>query len=256
MSALKDNERGLSLVEVTIMLLVLMLLTGVLAPSIFDFINDAKWVKVKEDCEAIGLTVARITRDVGPCLKFAGNQPCTKANRADLLHSDGPAVVAANLAATAVPVVNAANLQTSPMNWDTVARGDSMEDQFVTNSPVYTIPTGTAVGPLFGLGWRGAYLSPPIGPDPWGHQYLVNSAFLAVATDAPPMSSLDAFASSVTTNHATPPPTPTPTPWSYNTFCLSAGPNSLYETAIGGNVNGGVTRVGDDFIFVIAGGTR
>ncbi len=261
MNARNHNERGLSLVEVTIMLLVLMLLTGVLAPSIFDFINDAKWVKVKEDCEAIGLSVARITRDVGPCLKFAGNQPCTKANRADLLHSDGPAVVAANLAATAVPVVNAANLQTSPMNWDTVARGDSIEDQFVSNSPVYSIPTGTSVGPLFGLGWRGAYLAPPIGPDPWGHQYLVNSAFLAVATDAPSGSSMadraPAGDSSVSPSVAwcpiPPPPSP---PWAYNTFCLSAGPNSVYETPIGGNANGGVTRVGDDFTFVIAGSTR
>jgi len=48
------NRAGLSLVEVTIMLLVLMLLAGVLAPSIMDFVRDAQWVKVKEDCEAIG----------------------------------------------------------------------------------------------------------------------------------------------------------------------------------------------------------
>jgi hypothetical protein len=41
------------------MLLVLMLLTSVLAPSIFDFINDAQWVKVKEDCVGIRLLVAR-----------------------------------------------------------------------------------------------------------------------------------------------------------------------------------------------------
>jgi hypothetical protein len=45
---------GLSLVETTIILLILMVLTGVLAPSINDFVNDAKDVKVKEDCEAIG----------------------------------------------------------------------------------------------------------------------------------------------------------------------------------------------------------
>ena len=36
------GQKGLSLVEVTIMLLVLMLLTSVLAPSIFDFVNDAR----------------------------------------------------------------------------------------------------------------------------------------------------------------------------------------------------------------------
>src|SRR5512140_527764 len=106
MNALKNNERGLSLVEVTIMLLVLMLLTGVLAPSIMDFVNDAKWVKVKEDCEAIGLTVARVTRDVGPCLKFYGDQPCTKGNRVDLLHGDGPALDNSNLGASAQAIWN------------------------------------------------------------------------------------------------------------------------------------------------------
>ena len=43
--------------EVTIMLLVLML-TSVLAPAIFDYVKDAQWVKVKEDCEAIAVSVA------------------------------------------------------------------------------------------------------------------------------------------------------------------------------------------------------
>jgi hypothetical protein len=98
------EERGLSLIEVTIMLLVLMLLTGVLAPSIVDFIKDAQWVKVKEDCEAIGLSVARLTRDVGPCLKFNGTGPCTKANRVDVLYSDGPDVTVTDLSGDATIV--------------------------------------------------------------------------------------------------------------------------------------------------------
>ena len=67
-----EGQTGISLVEATIILLVLMLLTGVLAPSIFDYFRDAQMVKVKEDCEAIGVSVARLVRDVGPCLKFDG----------------------------------------------------------------------------------------------------------------------------------------------------------------------------------------
>ncbi|MBI1872798.1 MAG: hypothetical protein HYS05_02780 [Acidobacteria bacterium] len=63
------RPQGLSLVETTIILLVLLVLTGVLAPAINDFVNDAKDVKVKEDCEAIGATVMRLARDVGPCLR-------------------------------------------------------------------------------------------------------------------------------------------------------------------------------------------
>ena len=259
MQSLKNNERGLSLVEVTIMLLVLMLLTGVLAPSIFDFVHDAQWVKLKEDCEAIGLTVARLTRDVGSCLKFNGNQSCTKYNRVELLHSDGPAVDEQSLGSSAVSVNNG-NLKHGWLNWNS-DRSDSMENQFVTNGSRYPTPNGSTGGPLSRLGWRGAYLSPPIGSDPWGRRYLVNSAFLAVTSDS---SSFDMRAEpcgddggrgrgncnghggegSISGG------------WSYNTFCISSGPNGVYETPIGGNGHGGAIRMGDDFIYIISGGTR
>ena len=158
------SAHGLSLVEVTIMLLVLMLLTSVLAPSIFDFVIDAKWVKVKEDCEAIGLTVARITRDIGPCLKFDGQAKCTKTNRVDLLYSDGPDVTTQDLEGDGETELDLSYALASPLKWSTeLERGDSMDDQFVTNVPGYSTPhdlnTSTAVGPQFNLGWRGAYLS-------------------------------------------------------------------------------------------------
>lgn len=239
------NERGLSLVEVTIMLLVLMLLTGVLAPSIFDFVNDAKWVKVKEDCEAIGLSVARLTRDVGPCLKVDASQKCTKDNRVDILFSDGPDVQDEDLTGDGATLFDDSGTIAYHLNWrKDDYRGDSMEHQFVTNHPSYATPaslgTYTAVGPQFNLGWRGAYLTGPIGPDPWGHRYLVNSVFLAVAWNAESGTGEGQKSGG----------------WSKDVFCISAGPNSLYETALGGNGQGGVTREGDDFIYIISGDTR
>ena len=239
------NERGLSLVEVTIMLLVLMLLTGVLAPSIFDFVNDAKWVKVKEDCEAIGVSVARLTRDVGPCLKFDGSQKCTKDNRVDILYSDGPDVLDDDLMDDGETFFEGDGTTAMHLNWrKDDLRGDSMEDQFVTNFPYYPTPGAlgnyNAVGPQFGLGWRGAYLSSPIGPDPGGHRYLVNSVFLAVAVDAEWGTGEGKKSGG----------------WSQDVFCISPGPNGLYETAFGGNDKGGVNREGDDFIYIISGSTR
>jgi hypothetical protein len=229
------------------MLFVLMLLTGVLAPSIMDFVRDAQWVKVKEDCEAIGVSVARLARDVGPCLKFDGSMPCTRTNRVDILYSDGPDVTPADMVGDATADFHGGAATATPLNWhNDEGRGDSMTHQFVDNGtgPDYPSPgdlfADSTPGPSFGLGWRGAYLSPPIGPDPWGHRYLVNSVFLSFANDASGASGAPLKISG----------------WSNDSFCISAGPNGLFQTAFGGNGRGGVTRRGDDFLFIISGDTR
>ena len=78
-------------------------------------------------------------------------------------------------------------------------------------------PLTVPAGPQQGTGWRGAYLSAPIGPDPWGSAYMVNSAFLSTAADA--------NSAGEGRNG---------TSWNRDTFCLSAGPNKLYETYFGG----------------------
>ncbi len=240
------GTRGLSLVEVTIMLLVLMTLTGVLAPSMMDFIRDAQWVKAKEDCEAIGVSVVRLTRDIGPCLKFDASGGCTKANRVDLLYSDGPDVTAADVGGEATAGFDGGGTTAGPLNWHTDnVRGDSMQHQFVDNSrPGYSAPADLGSdnfsGPGAGLGWRGAYLSSPVGPDPWGRRYLVNTVFLAVARDAEAGTGEGQRSGG----------------WSHDTFCISAGPNGQYETAFGGDSRHGVSRRGDDLVFIISGDTR
>jgi Tfp pilus assembly protein PilE len=240
------TDRGLSLVEVTIMLLVLMLLTGVLTPSVMDFIHDAQWIKAKEDCEAIGVSVVRLARDVGPCLKFNGSGPCSKANRVDLIYSDGPDVTPGDVAGGSAADFAGGGNTAAALNWHTDgSRGDSMQHQFVDNGgPDYPSPadlgTWATAGPASGLGWRGAYLSSPVGPDPWGHRYLVNTVFLAVARDAEAGTGEGQRSGG----------------WSRDTFCISAGPNGQYETPFGGNAAHGVDRRGDDLIFVISGDTR
>jgi hypothetical protein len=239
------SARGLSLVEVTIMLLVLMTLTGVIAPSIMDFVRDAQWVKAKEDCEAIGVSVVRLMRDVGPCIKFNGTATCTKANRVDLLYSDGPDVTPGDVAGAATGGFDGGGTTAGALNWYADGdRGDSMEHQLVDNGggPDYPAPADLASYGLSGpgLGWRGAYLSSPIGPDPWGHRYLVNTVFLAVARDA------DAGTGEGQRSGG----------WSHDTFCISAGPNGRFETPFSGNASHGVDRWGDDLIFIISGDTR
>lgn len=251
------GQGGLSLVEATIILMVLMLLTGVFAPSIMDFVNDAKAVKVKEDCELIGINVVRLVRDVGHCLKLNGQagQRCVKNNRVDILFSDGPDVSQNDLTGQAgTPFAGGGNIQAGNINWsdDNTSQADSMVHQWVTNEPLYRQP-GAFTGnndpnshlnpkPYFNLGWRGAYIQSPIGPDPWGHRYLVNTVFLATAEDAQDNTAEGHFSKG----------------WDRDVFCLSAGTNGRLETFFGGDQagKGGIVRGGDDEAYPISGSTR
>jgi len=238
----------MSLIEATIILMILFLLTAVLSPAIGDYIEDARQTKGKEDVEALGFSIARLQRDVGSCIKIAAATGCTMANRVEILHSAGPDIVAADLGTTAVDFDSAGNL-TAPINWDdddAANIGDTFENQLVINAPDYntpaeSTPTGyTAGGPQAGLGWRGAYLSGPIGTDPWGKVYVANVLFLVVASDA----NDDTLEGGRRGG------------WSRDTLVVSAGPNGLFDTPFGGSTNFGTDRQGDDLTYVLRGDTR
>lgn len=240
---------GMSLVEATIILMIIFLLTAVLSPTIGDYVEDARQTKGKEDVEAIGTAITRLQRDIGACFKAIPVDGCTADNRIDILRSTGPDVVAADLGSSAVDFAHG-DLFVSPINWDddraNAGNMDTMENQFVSNAPNYdtpdeTTPTGyTRSGPQAGLGWRGPYLSPPIGTDPWGKVYLANTAFLSVVSDA-----TDGTAEGNRRGG-----------WSRDTIVISAGPNGTYDTPFGGNANKGTSLVGDDLIYVVRGDTR
>lgn len=242
------GEEGLSLVEATIILMTLFLLTAVLSPSVGDYIEEARNTKGREDVEAIGTSIVRLQRDVGPCIKIVAAGGCTEANRVDILRSDGPDVGAADLSPTAVDYADV-DITPTPINWDedqAAGVGDTLENQFVLNAPNYdtpneTVPTGyTRSGPQAGLGWRGAYMTSPIGTDPWGKAYLSNIVFLVVASDS-------------TTGTAE---GDTQGGWSRDTIVISAGPNGLFDTPFEGNNNRGTARSGDDLIYVVRGDSR
>jgi hypothetical protein len=201
-----------------------MLLTGVLAPSMGDFIIDAKMVKVKEDCEAIGIATMRLVRDIGPCLKMTADGTCI-----DVIYSQGIS---------------------GRGNWPEF--GGDMEEQFVMNQHA-----GIRIYPL--PGWRGAYLSPQIGPDPWGTRYGVNSKFLVAPPAVHLVAATTAGANSCGNLMAGDPASSTCNGIDDNEadiICISGGPNQIYDSSFDGNVGGGTTRRGDDFVYVIQGSKR
>ncbi len=242
------RQAGMSLIEATIILMILALLTAVAAPALSDYVSEAKHTKAKEDIEAIGGAIKRLTRDVGPCLKFTPATACTMENRVEILHSQGSEIPQADIATTATDFSSASNI-TSALNWnndDTANVGDSMADQLSDNVPNYdtpaeSSPTGyTLSGPRSGLGWRGAYIPGEVGPDPWGKRYLANVLFLAVASDASDNSNEGGRTGG----------------WSRDVIVISAGPNVKFDTPFGGSTNYGAGKLGDDLIYTVSGDTR
>jgi type II secretory pathway pseudopilin PulG len=248
-------ERGMSLVEATIILMVLATLTAVIAPSMGDYVNDAEAVKGKEDVEVIGMGIARLLRDSGlPCVSLSGSL-CTKVEKVELLVSgadettnlpaSAAAAFATNVNFASAAALNWAGATTSALSGTPVAL---MDPHLVTN----TITGGSLTaayagasytsggGPRASLGWRGSYLNGPMGLDPWGHGYQANTIFAGVATNATAGTGEGALSGG----------------WGSDMLVISAGPNGAIETLFGNAAAAGATVVGDDVVYVIQGSTR
>lgn len=243
----------MSLVEATIILMTLAILTAVLAPTINDYVEDARRVKAKEDVEVIGISIARLLKDTGyPFMVESGTVVAADrfkmANRADLAVGSGNiATVQAGVDDSKAADANA--VQGAVFYNGIVSDSDgrvSLYDQLVANKPTYTSPTASidsanpsspgALG-AFGLGYRGSYLSGVVTPDPWGYRYVCTTVFLGSATDA------------TSTNGGA------ATGWADDAKCLSAGRNNQIETNFD-NAQGATTFSGsqnDDVIMVITG---
>jgi type II secretory pathway pseudopilin PulG len=244
------DQRGMSLVEATIILMVLSVLSAILAPSARDYLEDGRGIKAKADVETIGSAIDRLMRNTGSlCLSLSASTatPCDTSvtGRVELLvsgaavNTNEPTVVT-----TAFTPPNASTTAFSPMNWagDTNevsdTRRDTMDRQFVTDAAGYAQVTFTSGGgPRTGVGWRGPYLNGPIDVDPWGYTYQASTVFLAVASNA---------AAGTGTGQKQ-------GGWDRDVVVISAGSNGTIQTAFGSQ---STTGVGDDVVYVVQGSTH
>jgi type II secretory pathway pseudopilin PulG len=247
-----NTERGMSLVEATIILMVLSILTAVIAPSVGDYIDDARHTKAKEDVEAIGDGIIRTVRDSGlPCLVVdTPSGGCALDKRVDQLY--GASGNYSGVAATATDYTAIANTATdTAFNWKgatqtlgvpEITQSDTIEHQLVTNAPAYTTVASNftpSMNTAGGLGWRGPYVTGPLGADPWGSGYQANTLFLATANDA------GAGTTEGLLNGG----------WNSDVFVVSAGPNGLIDTPFAASGTG-AKAVADDLIFIVQGSTK
>lgn len=161
---------GLSLVEITIVLSVLAMLSGILAPAGFALVGQARDVRVLKDGAAIRDALFALLRDTGRTALATGHDRRTTV---ELLVSDA-----------AAPDADAASDSRWLRGVDASGRVDLIDRHLIWNEPAgdaslaYPLPAEAG-----GFGWRGAYLHTSPGSDPWGHRYAVNVQYLGARAD-------------------------------------------------------------------------
>jgi type II secretory pathway pseudopilin PulG len=200
----RRGEYGVTLVEATIVLTVAAILSAAAAPIASRAIDRARLARAVDDTRAIKTAIDNLLLEFTTFVPFTTTGVAGGAT-VQMLVSDGdiPRTVGAGGSA----------LWDDPVNPAAAQPVDFLERHLVTNTP----GGGGAYTTAGGAPWRGAYISAPVDPDPWGNRYAVNALHLRTTT----------------TN---------------DVFVLSTGPDEEIDTAF--TVNG-ATPGDDDIIAVI-----
>ncbi len=206
------------------MLAVLVVLAGAVLPVASDSVSTARVVRARNDLSQISAGLVNFMRDVGPIVFEAPHSRSIQAAVGPLapvrvLVSEGAApdlaVSASRSGLPAELLVDERSLSSIPQ-WTLAAGSDVMDLQLRFNARNY--PPAIS-GP--GTGWNGPYIAREISGDPWGHQYMINVAYLS----GTPRGTSDCSACAV--------------------FVLSAGPNGVVETPFTQQISR-ATTYGDD----------
>lgn len=250
----RGNADGFTLVEVTIILMVLSVLSLILLPGIGGYLRDARLARARGDLNAIHEAVVRFLEDTGEgVFRCIGNGnratsdggPDDPSNpdpfyTVDMLVSDGDTPDGGVVGDgwkwrepwSGHPVDTLANhlVQNSPGH-DPAARYRTPAD-IASDGSERQVAFAIQAGMGARFAWRGPYLNAPVRSDPWGNRYAVNVRFL------------DPGADSATGDAAG---------YLYDVFVLSAGPDEEIDTPFSVD---GVVPGDDDLLRVITGGSR
>jgi len=265
---MKNDQRGFTLVEVTVILLVLVILSAILLPNLGGFNRLARFVRVKEDLGALCASVARYVEDTGE-LSFwqwggrdgggMGSDTPDRTSPVGLLIGDGDTPEfggEASRESWALSYLESFSEPTDIFGSAVDFRVDTFANHLIHNTPLgnatgaHRLPSdmlngansaGIPAGLLFdsaaGQGfnsmfaWRGPYISDRVEADPWGNRYMANvfGQYVPAGVDS------DGFGTGV--------------------VCYSAGPDEAIDTDF--NQPGGWFTGDDDITALMsAGGGR
>ncbi len=156
----RGRTNRLTLVEMTIILSVIAILTAVLVPTVMSHITQSRILRARQDVKTISEAIHRFYQDTGFVPRTTDSIDGYQGSHiVDLLVSDG--------ASPALP-----KDPTGLYTWVT-GTADFLGNHLVNNVPGYTLKAD-----VDGLGWNGPYLTTVPSADPWGNRYMVNVAFL------------------------------------------------------------------------------
>jgi Tfp pilus assembly protein PilE len=153
------SDRGVTLFEVALMVIVSAALVFALAPSVSATVRNARRTRATLDMNKIRDAINNFK--AGGFTIFTNNGSQTVANQVQYLYSDGD-----------IPGVGSSAL------WRNTTAGninDYLEQHLVTNTVGYSL----AVAPI----WRGTYINAPVDSDPWGNRYAVNVRYLGASAN-------------------------------------------------------------------------
>lgn len=219
------SAEGMSLIEATIVLLMVSIITAVAAPAASRVLDEARIAAAIEGAEAIKTAMHLWSDDLSAYDGFNTDGSLASSDPVEMAVSDGDIPVEVSFDGDdrwTHPVC--LEDQTLPFDFETPAcdPGNLFVD-FLENHMVHNNPFGGNAGDAYDLSggntWRGAYLDSPVDPDPWGNRYAVNVKYLQQPAD--------------TKN---------------DTVVLSAGPDEQVDTDF---EEDGITPGDDDIIVVI-----
>ena len=155
-------SRGMTLLEVVVILAVLATLVALLVPSMVSYISTARVMRARADTRTIGNAIIAFNRDTGFFPKTSDTLNGRSGQKTiDLLVTPG-----------SIPSSGATETQ----GWLSTTV-DDMGNHLVGNVPGYTVR-----GPLDQIGWACPYLASPPESDPWGNRIMINVAQLDMSS--------------------------------------------------------------------------
>jgi prepilin-type N-terminal cleavage/methylation domain-containing protein len=223
-----DYRDGFTLVEILVAVAILAILSATLSPLVLKYINDGRRARALSDSQTLGQGILQFQVDAGmwPVSNDGNVNDAGELSRLVGLPSG-------DISAANIP--GGAGTAPGDGNWDgggNGGRAGAIEDHLIYNAdddtdPLYPVSASPPEPP----GWNGPYLK-SVPQDPWGNPYVCNVRYLQNAN-------VGGVTQAEVLQHAV--------------FCLSAGPNGLYETSFADATELENQPGGDDIGWLIQG---